>query len=70
MTQAAQSTQTSNFSGLPSEIQKAPQSRRTEVLIEGIATQMQQSGNQETKQLGSELHGLKNQLVKACQQQS
>jgi hypothetical protein len=37
-------------------------------LIDGIAQQMQQSGNQQTQQLGQELKQVKPQLIKALQQ--
>jgi hypothetical protein len=52
-----------------SQVQKSPQNQRTEKLIDGIAQQMQQSGNAQTQQLGQELQSAKSQLVKACQQQ-
>jgi hypothetical protein len=52
----------------PEQIQKAPQNQRTEVLISGIAQQMQSSNDQNTQQLGAELQNAKSQLVKACQQ--
>jgi hypothetical protein len=58
-----------NFSNVISQVQQAPQNQRTEKLIDGIAQQMQQSGNAQTQQLGQELQGAKSQLVKACQQQ-
>jgi hypothetical protein len=51
------------------EVQKAPQNQRTDKLIEGIAQQMQQSGNAQLQQFGQELATAKPQLVKACQQQ-
>ena len=58
-----------NFSDVISQVQKAPQNQRTEKLIDGIAQQMQQSGNAQTQQLGQELQSVKSQLVRACQQQ-
>jgi hypothetical protein len=58
-----------NFSNVISQVQQAPQNQRTEKLIDGIAQQMQQSGNAQTQQLGQELQSAKSQLVKACQQQ-
>jgi hypothetical protein len=58
-----------NFSDLISQVQKSPQNQRTEKLIDGIAQQMQQSGNAQTQQLGQELQSVKSQLVRACQQQ-
>ena len=59
----------SNFSDVISQVQKSPQNQRTEKLIDGIAQQMQQSGNTQTQQLGQELQSVKPQLVRACQQQ-
>ena len=59
----------SNFSDVISQVQKSPQNQRTEKLIDGIAQQMQQSGNAQTQQFGQELQSAKSQLVKACQQQ-
>ena len=59
----------SNFSDVISQVQKSPQNQRTEKLIDGIAQQMQQSGNAQTQQLGQELQSAKSPLVKACQQQ-
>ena len=59
----------SNFADVISQVQKSPQNQRTEKLIDGIAQQMQQSGNAQTQQLGQELKSVKSQLVKACQQQ-
>jgi hypothetical protein len=58
-----------NFSDVISQVQKAPQNQRTEKLIDGIAQQMQQSGNAQTQQLGQELQSVKSQLVRAVQQQ-
>ncbi len=57
------------FSDVVNQVQQSPQNKRTERLIDGIAQQMQQSGNQQTQQLGQELAQAKPQLVKACQQQ-
>jgi hypothetical protein len=57
------------FSDVISEVQKSPQNQRTEKLIDGIAQQMQQSGNTQAQQLGQELQSVKSQLVRACQQQ-
>ena len=57
------------FSDVVSQVQQSPQNQRTEKLIDGIAQQMQQSGNAQTQQLGQELQSVKSQLVKACQQQ-
>jgi hypothetical protein len=59
----------SNFSDVISQVQKSPQNQRTEKLIDGIAQQMQQSGNAHSQQLGQELQSVKSQLVRACQQQ-
>jgi hypothetical protein len=58
-----------HFENVVSDIQKSPQNQRTEKLIDGIAQQMQQSGNTQTQQLGQELQSAKSQLVRACQQQ-
>jgi hypothetical protein len=58
-----------HFENMVSDIQKSPQNQRTEKLIDGIAQQMQQSGNTQTQQLGQELQSVKPQLVRACQQQ-
>jgi hypothetical protein len=61
---------TSNpFSNVVSQVQQSPQNQRTEKLIDGIAQQMQQSGNSQAQQLGQELQSVKSQLVKAVQQQ-
>jgi hypothetical protein len=57
------------FSNVVSQVQQSPQNQRTEKLIDGIAQQMQQSGNSQAQQLGQELQSVKSQLVKACQQQ-
>jgi len=57
-----------HFANVAEQIQKAPQNQRTEVLISGIAQQMQSSNDQNTQQLGAELQNVKGQLVKACQQ--
>ena len=59
----------SNFSDVISQVQQSPQNQRTEKLIDGIAQQMQQSGNAQTQQLGQELQSVKSQLVRAVQQQ-
>ena len=56
------------FSDVVSQVQQSPQNQRTEKLIDGIAQQMQQSGNAQTQQLGQELQSVKSQLVKAVQQ--
>ena len=58
-----------HFSDVISQVQQSPQNQRTEKLIDGIAQQMQQSGNAQTQQLGQELQRVKSQLVRACQQQ-
>ncbi len=58
---------TNHFSGTAQQVEKAPQNQRTEVLIDSIAHQMQQSTNQETRQLGTDLLSIKPQLVSACQ---
>jgi hypothetical protein len=58
-----------NFSNVISQVQQSPQNQRTEKLIDGIAQQMQQSGNAQTQQLGQELQSVKSQLVRAVQQQ-
>jgi|SRR5580700_9640815 hypothetical protein len=57
------------FTDVIAEVQKAPQNQRTDKLIEGIAKQMQQSGNTQLQQFGQELATAKPQLVRACQQQ-
>ena len=57
-----------SFSEVVNQVQKTPQNQRTERLIDGIAEQMQQSGNQQTQQLGQELQQAKPQLIKALQQ--
>jgi len=57
------------FTDVIAEVQKAPQNQRTDRLIDGIAQQMQQSGNAQLQQFGQELATAKPQLVKACQQQ-
>ena len=56
------------FSNVVSQVQQSPQNQRTEKLIDGIAQQMQQSGNSQAQQLGQELQSVKSQLVKAVQQ--
>ena len=56
------------FSDVVNQVQQSPQNKRTERLIDGIAQQMQQSGNQQTQQLGEELKQVKPQLIKALQQ--
>ena len=56
------------FSDVVNQVQQSPQNKRTERLIDGIAQQMQQSGNQQTQQLGQELKQVKPQLIKALQQ--
>ena len=56
------------FSDVVNQVQQSPQNQRTERLIDGIAQQMQQSGNQQTQQLGQELKRVKPQLIKALQQ--
>jgi hypothetical protein len=56
------------FSDVVNQVQQSPQNQRTERLIDGIARQMQQSGNQQTQQLGQELQQAKPQLIKALQQ--
>ena len=56
------------FSDVVNQVQQSPQNQRTERLIEGIAQQMQQSGNPQTQQLGQELKQVKPQLIKALQQ--
>jgi hypothetical protein len=57
------------FSDVISQVQQSPQNQRTEKLIDGIAQQMQQSGNAQTQQLGQELQSVKSQLIRAVQQQ-
>jgi hypothetical protein len=57
-----------HFSDVVNQVQQTPQNQRTERLIDGIAQQMQQSGNQQTQQLGQELKQVKPQLIKALQQ--
>jgi hypothetical protein len=57
-----------HFSDVVNQVQQTPQNQRTERLIDGIAQQMQQSGNQQTQQLGQELQQVKPQLLKAMQQ--
>jgi hypothetical protein len=57
-----------HFSDVVNQVQQTPQNQRTERLIDGIAQQMQQSGNQQTQQLGQELQQVKPQLIKALQQ--
>jgi hypothetical protein len=57
-----------HFSDVVNQVQQTPQNQRTERLIDGIAQQMQQSGNQQTQQLGQELQQAKPQLIKALQQ--
>lgn len=56
------------FSDVVNQVQQSPQNQRTERLIDGIAQQMQQSGNQQTQQMGQELKQVKPQLIKALQQ--
>jgi hypothetical protein len=56
------------FSDVVNQVQQSPQDKRTERLIDGIAQQMQQSGSQQTQQLGQELQQVKPQLIKALQQ--
>jgi hypothetical protein len=56
------------FNDVVNQVQKSPQNQRTERLIDGIAQQMQQSGNQQAQQLGQELQQAKPQLIKALQQ--
>jgi hypothetical protein len=57
-----------HFSDVVSDIQSTPQNQKAEHLIDGICKQMQQSGNQQTQQLGQELAQVKPQLVRALQQ--
>ena len=57
------------FSDVVNQVQQSPQNKRTERLIDGIAQQMQQSGSQQTQQLGQELKQVKPQLIKALQQE-
>jgi hypothetical protein len=57
-----------HFSDVVNQVQQTPQNQRTERLIDGIAQQMQQSGNQQIQQLGQELQQAKPQLIKALQQ--
>jgi hypothetical protein len=57
-----------HFSDVVNQVQQTPQNQRTERLIDGIAQQMQQLGNQQTQQLGQELQQAKPQLIKALQQ--
>jgi hypothetical protein len=56
------------FSDVVSQVQQSPQNQRTEKLIDGIAQQMQQSGNSQAQQLGQELQSVKSQLVRVVQQ--
>ena len=58
-----------HFTDVIAAVQKAPETQRTDRLIDGIAQQMQQSGNAQLQQFGQELATAKPQLVKACQQQ-
>jgi predicted transcriptional regulator len=51
------------FSDVVNQVQQSPQNQRTERLIDGIAQQMQQSGNQQTQH-----QQVKPQLIKALQQ--
>jgi hypothetical protein len=62
-------TRTNRFSEIVNEVQKAPQNQRVERLIDGIASQMQQSTIGQTQQLGEELVSAKGQLLRALQQQ-
>ena len=57
-----------HFTDVVNQVQQTPQNQRTERLIDGIAQQMQLSGNQQTQQLGQELQQAKPQLIKALQQ--
>jgi hypothetical protein len=57
-----------SFNDVVNQVQQSPQNQRTERLIDGIAQQMQQSGSQQTQQLGQELQQAKPQLIKALQQ--
>jgi hypothetical protein len=52
------------FSDVVNQVQQSPQNQRSERLIDGIAQQMQQSGNQQTQQLGQELKQVKPQFNK------
>jgi hypothetical protein len=56
-----------HFTDVIVAVQKAPQNQRTDRLIDGIAQQMQQSGNAQLQQFGQELATPKPQLVRACQ---
>ena len=56
------------FSDVVNQVGESPQNQRTERLIDGIAQQMQQSGNPQAQQLGQELKQVKPQLIKALQQ--
>ena len=58
------------FAGVASDVQQSPPAQRTERLIDGIAHQMQQSGNTQCRQMGDELEAAKPQLVRALQQQA
>jgi hypothetical protein len=57
-----------HFSDVLTNVQQAPQGQKIERALSGIAKQMQQSHDQETKQLGSDLQSVTPQIVKACQQ--
>ena len=65
----AEQTRSNHFSEVINEVQKAPQNQRAERLIDGIASQMQQSTIGQTQQLGEELVSAKGQLLRALQQQ-
>lgn len=59
---------TNHFAEVVSETQQAPKPQKIDTAISGICQQMQQSGNQQTIQLGQELQQVKGQLVSALQQ--
>jgi len=58
-----------HFAPLITAVEAAPPNQRTEKLITGIATQMQQSSVSQVQQLGQDLQSIVPQLVRACQQQ-
>lgn len=57
-----------HFENVVTEVQNVPQSQKTDRLISGIITEMQQSGEPQVANWGTQLAQLKPQLLKACQQ--
>lgn len=59
---------TNHFNEVVTEVKQSPKNQKFDTLIQGIAQQMQGSGNAEIIQYGQELQQVKAQLVSALQQ--